>query len=59
MQYLIYTVVGIVLYVISDALLDRLERRRGQRFEQRSLIFFAIIAVLAILTFQLIELLQR
>lgn len=59
MQYLIYTVVGIVLYVVSDALLDRLERRRGQRFEQRSIIFFAIIAVLAILTFQLIEWLQR
>jgi len=54
-----FTLVGIGLYFMSDWLLDRIEAARGSRFENRSVIFFAIIMVLALVTFQLISHLMR
>lgn len=46
---------GIGLYFASDWILDRLEAKRGSRFENRSIIFFVIILVLAFVSFQLIS----
>ncbi len=54
-----FTLVGIGLYFASDWILDRLEARRGSRFENRSIIFFVIIMVLALVSFQLISQLQQ
>jgi len=54
MELIAFLVTGIVLYLVADRLLDWLERRRGARFENRSLIFFAIILVLALVAFNLI-----
>ena len=54
-----FTLVGIGLYFASDWILDRLEARRGSRFENRSIIFFVIILVLAFVSFQLISRLQQ
>ncbi|HEX6259538.1 MAG TPA: hypothetical protein VFZ51_02710 [Woeseiaceae bacterium] len=54
-EALYFTVVAIALYFVSDWLLERLETFRGHRFEQRSLVFFAILAVLAISSFALIR----
>jgi hypothetical protein len=48
-----------VLYFFSDWLLDRIEQARGARFENRSIIFFAIILVFALVSFQLIGYLMR
>lgn len=59
MEALYFTLVAVGLYFLSDWLLERIERRRGQRFEQRSIVFFAIIAVLALVSFQIIQLLMR
>lgn len=56
MGYLFYTFVGIGLYLISDRLLDFLETSYGKRFKYRSLIFFAIIMALAMMTSQMITL---
>jgi len=53
-----YTMVAIGLYFISDWLLDRIEISRGERFQNRgvrSLIFFAIILVLSIISGGLIQ----
>jgi hypothetical protein len=50
-----FTLVGIGLYLFADWLLDRIESARGQRLEQRSLIFFLIILTLAVLTFQVLS----
>jgi len=50
----IFTLVGIALYVGADRLLDWLERRRGRRFEQRSLIFFGIMLTGALIAFEII-----
>lgn len=52
---LIYTVVAIVLYLVSDRLLELVEVRRGRRFEQRTLVFFLILATLALASFALIR----
>ena len=53
-----YTVAGLVLYFVSDWILNQIEIIRGERFESRSLIFFGIILVLALGLFQLIQYLQ-
>lgn len=42
---------GIGLYFVSDWILDRLEVSRGERFKHRSIVFFAIILVLAFISF--------
>ena len=54
-----FTLVGIGLYFASDWILDRIETRRGSRFKNRSIIFFVIILVLALVSFQLISHLQQ
>lgn len=59
MDIIYFTLVAAGLYLFSNWLLNRIEGARGKRFEQRSLIFFAIIMTLALITFQLINLLQR
>lgn len=50
-----FTLVAIVLYVISDRILDRIEVAAGRRFEYRSLIFFVILLTLALASFTLIR----
>ena len=55
MEMLYYTIAAIFLYVVSDWMLNRIEIRRGERFENRSLVFFAIILVLSVVLFNLIQ----
>jgi hypothetical protein len=55
MQILLFTALAIVLYVASDRLLLALEMRAGRRFEYRSLIFFAILLVLAVIAFAAVQ----
>lgn len=59
MEIVYFTLVAIGLYFVSDALLDRIERARGRRFEQRQVVFFVIILTLGVLTFNLISALLR
>lgn len=59
MEIVYFTVVAVGLYFVADAVLDRIERARGARFEQRGLVFFAIILILSLATFQLMSLLTR
>lgn len=55
MAMVYYTLAGIVLYLAADWILNRIETRRGARFDNRSLIFFAILMVLAVSSFQIIQ----
>ena len=57
MAFVYYTVAGVVLYLVSDWILAGIEKARGATFEQRSLVFFVIILVLALTSFKAIELL--
>ena len=50
-----FTLVAVALYFGADRLLDWIERKRGARFENRQLVFFAIILPLALLTFWLLQ----
>jgi len=55
MEMLYFTVAAIFLYLGSDWILNQVENRRGARFEHRSLIFFAIILVLSLALFNLVQ----
>ena len=55
MQFIAFTVVAIVLYFLSDWIVNRIEIARGERLENRTLYFFFILLVLALITFQAIE----
>jgi len=58
-EALYFTLVAICLYVAADRLLDAYERRIGRRLEQRSLVFFAVLLVLALTSFALLRELLR
>lgn len=55
MEIIYFTITAIVLYVVSDWALRRIEAFAGRQFEHRTLIFFAIILSLALVTFGLIR----
>lgn len=55
MEIVLYTVVGIFLYFFSDFILVQIEFWRGKPFAYRSIVFFVIISVLAVSTFQVIR----
>ena len=58
MDAVYFTIVAIGVYFASDRLLDRIERTRGRRFENRQVVFFAIVLPLALLSFWLVRLLS-
>ena len=58
MDIVYFTIIAIGLYFGADRLLDYLERARGKRFENRQVVFFAIILPLALLTFWLVRMLS-
>jgi predicted PurR-regulated permease PerM len=55
MEILYFTLTAIFLYVAADWILNRFERAAGKRFAYRSLIFFAILLVMALTSFTLIS----
>jgi len=58
MDIVYFTVIAIGLYFGADWLLERIERARGKRFENRQVVFFAIILPLALATFWLVRMLS-
>ena len=55
MEFLYFTIAGLVLYGVSDLILNKIENARGERFPNRSLIFLIIIMLLALGSFSLID----
>ena len=55
MELVYFTVVGIALYLISDRLVNFIETKRGARLEHRSILFFAIILTLSLISFNVIQ----
>jgi hypothetical protein len=58
MDLVYFTLVAIGLYFGADWLLERIERARGKRFENRQVAFFLIILPLALLSFWLLRVLS-
>lgn len=55
METMVYfTIAGLAVYLLADQILERIEQVRGQRFENRSVIFFIIMLVLGGISFELI-----
>ncbi len=55
LKLLAYTLAAVLLYWVSDWILNQIEIRRGERFPNRTVIFFLIIMVLAVVVFNLID----
>lgn len=55
LQYVVFALVAVGLYLLSDRLLRRIERAAGRVLPERSLIFMAILLVLAVASFWLIR----
>ena len=55
MEMVLFVVVAIALYFISDQVVNLIEKKRGERFQNRTLLFFAIIFTLTMITFNAIE----
>lgn len=51
LQMVVFLLVAIALYWVSDRILLRIEAARGGPLEQRTLVFFAILLVLALTAF--------
>ena len=55
-EILIYTVSGILLYFTANAALDYIESLHGEPIPYRNVVFFVIIFMMAIILFQIINL---
>jgi len=54
-EWVLFTVNGIVIYLLSDWILRRMERVRGGVLPNRQVIFFVIFLFLALLSFTLLR----
>ena len=54
-QIITFSAVGIALYLLTDQLITFAEKKRGAPLENRSIIFFVIILVLSMVTFNSIQ----
>lgn len=52
---ILFTLNGIVIYLLADWLLRLIERRRGATLKQRQVVFFAIFLVLALVSFSVLR----
>lgn len=55
MDAVYFTLVAILLYLVADRALRAIESAAGRTLEYRSLVFFAILLLLALGTFTLIR----
>ena len=55
MEIIYFTLVAVLLYLGADWILRRIEVGIGRRLENRSIIFFAILLVMALSSFALID----
>jgi hypothetical protein len=54
-EIIIFTVVGIALYLVTGQLLAMLEKMHGDPLPQRNIIFFVIILALSLPTFSMLR----
>jgi hypothetical protein len=56
-ELLLFSLNAIVIYLLSDALVRFIEKRRGGVLKQRQVVFFVIFLVLALVSFRLLKML--
>jgi len=55
LQLILFTIVAITLYFLSDAILGWIESRRGETLKYRQIIFFALLLSSTLLSFSAIR----
>ncbi len=55
LEMLSFMLAGIILYFVSDEILNRIEVYRGEHFKNRSIIFFIIILTISMITFSIFD----
>ena len=58
-QVVVFTLNGIVVYLLADWLVREIERRRGAVLAQRQVVFFVIFLVLILVSFEVLGRLFR
>jgi len=56
-EIFLFTLNAIVIYLIADWIVRRIEAMKGAVLKQRQVIFFAIFLVLALISFRLLRML--
>jgi hypothetical protein len=56
-ELVLFTLNGIVVYLVSDWLLRLVEKRRGSAIKQRQVVFFVIFLALALVSFRVMKML--
>jgi len=56
-EILLFTLNAIVIYLVADWIVRRIEASRGTILKQRQVVFFAIFLVLALISFRLLRML--
>ena len=59
LEMLSFMLAGIILYFVSDEILNRIEIYQGKRLKNRSIIFFVIILTLSMSAFALLDKFQQ
>lgn len=54
-EILLFTLVAIVIYLVSDWIIRMIESRRGGVLKQRQVVFFVIFLVLAMVSFRVLR----
>lgn len=57
MEILYFTLVAVILYLGADWILRRIEVAVARRLEYRNIVFFALLLIMAVSSFALINLL--
>jgi len=55
MEMIYYTIAAVILYLVSDYILNTIEIKMGKRLPQRSFFFLIIITILTLITFSFIR----
>lgn len=53
MEIVVFTLNAVFVYLFSDWIIRKIEKKRGAVLRYRQLVFFAVFLVLVMLTFQL------
>jgi uncharacterized membrane protein YjdF len=53
-EILYFTLTGILVYLLADWIIRRIERSRGRVLEQRQVVFFAIFLILILVAFEIV-----
>jgi hypothetical protein len=58
-EIILFTLNGIVVYLVSDWIIRLIETKRGEAIKHRQIIFFVIFLSLALITFQVLQTLLK